>query len=97
MCRARSFTLDEAHREFDHKLRRGIFFGIFHHENPTALDEETALAVGVVAEQFPNVRFGSVLSAREEFQRQLDGTHAAIRDEQIKAMWAKCGYKVQRF
>lgn len=84
-----SFIPEDPQIQFDRKLRRAIFFGeVPYHACGDSLDQETLRAMQAVAGEFPNVRFESVLLAREELQRQLDGTHArnasALIDEIAK-------------
>ncbi|QLL06666.1 hypothetical protein [Mycobacterium vicinigordonae] len=68
------FTIERAHAEFEHKLRRAIFFGeTTGYECPTCLYTETQDAIDRIAARYPNVSFETVLAARHEFECQLDG------------------------
>ncbi|OMC23371.1 hypothetical protein [Mycobacterium colombiense] len=68
------FTIERTHAEFEHKLRQAIFFGkTTGYECPSCLWAETQGTIDRLAAEYPNVSFESVLAAREEFARQLDG------------------------
>jgi hypothetical protein len=54
-------------------LRRAIFFGERHEVYCIGLSCETWHAIHAVVGEYPNVRFETVLSARGELERQLDG------------------------
>lgn len=78
---------------FDRKLRRAIFFGEhFGHVCGDSLDTETEAAIRAVAVQFPNVQFESVLVARQELERELDGTHGRIRAAEIDEICKRNGW-----
>jgi hypothetical protein len=57
----------------DYYLRRAIFFGERHDVSCIGLTGQTWHAIGVVAQEFPNVSFESIMLARNELERQLDG------------------------
>ncbi|APE18768.1 hypothetical protein BOH72_29330 [Mycobacterium sp. WY10] len=58
---------------FDHYLRRAIFFGERHEVYCIGLTGQTWHAIHGVVSEYPNVRSETVLAAREELERQLDG------------------------
>lgn len=66
---------------FDYYLRRAVFFGERHEVYCIGISCETWQAIHAVVGEYPNVRFDSVLAAREELERQLDGrqSDAAMR------------------
>jgi hypothetical protein len=86
------FTLERTHAEFEHKIRQAIFFGRAESGCPTCLDPETQRAIDRIADEYPNVSFESVLSARQEFKWQLDGTHGKIRAAEIENIAKRLGY-----
>jgi hypothetical protein len=69
-------TDDERRESFDYYLRRAIFFGERHEVSCIGLTCQTWNAIGVVAQQFPNVTIESIMLARNELERQLDGRQA---------------------
>lgn len=88
-----SFIPEDPQIQFERKLRRAIFFGETpQHVCGDSLDEETLQALQAVADEFPNVRFEPVLFAREELERQLDGTHRKIRLASIEKTAKRLGY-----
>jgi hypothetical protein len=85
--------LTEADRRatFDYYLRRAIFFGERQQVSCVGLTSHTWNAIAVVARQFPKVTYESVLLARNELERQLDGRQsdeamARYRREQMPAL-----------
>jgi hypothetical protein len=73
-ARREFFTIERTHAEFEHKIRQAIFFGrTAGYECPTCSWRETHDAIDRIADEFPNVSFGTVLAARQEFECQLDG------------------------
>lgn len=66
-------TEAERRATFDYYLRLAIFFGERHEVSCIGLSCETWRAIHAVVGEYPNVRFETVLSAREELERQLDG------------------------
>ncbi|ORJ63833.1 hypothetical protein [Mycobacterium simiae] len=88
-----SFIPEDPQSQFDRKLRRAIFFGERpYHICGDSLDQETLLAMQAVAREFPNVRFETVLLAREELERELDGTHSKIRAAEIEKIAKRFGW-----
>ena len=63
----------ERRATFDYYLRRAIFFGERHEVSCVGITGQTWNAIAVVAGEFPNVTYESVVSARDELERQLDG------------------------
>lgn len=66
-------TDDQRRATFDYYLRRAIFFGEWHEVSCVGLTCQTWQAIHVVTSEYPNVTFESVLLARNELERQLDG------------------------
>ncbi|ASW94670.1 hypothetical protein CKJ67_07815 [Mycobacterium intracellulare] len=88
-----SFIPEDPQIQFDRKLRRAIFFGETpYHVCGDSLDQETLHAMQAVAGEFPNVRFETVLLAREELERQLDGTHGKLRASEIEKIAKRFGW-----
>lgn len=88
-----SFIPEDPRIQFDRKLRRAIFLGERpYHACGDSLDQETLHTMQAVAGEFPNVRFESVLSAREELERQLDGTHSKIAAAEIEQIAKRHGW-----
>jgi hypothetical protein len=67
-------TIPESERSatFDYYLRRAIFFGERHEVSCIGLNSATWRAIGVVAREFPNVNYESVLFARKVFETPVD-------------------------
>lgn len=88
-----SFIPEEPQIQFVRKLRRAIFFGETpHYVCGDSLDQETLHAMQAVAREFPNASFKSVLAAREELERQLDGTHDRNRAAETEKILKQFGY-----
>lgn len=70
--------ITEAQRRetFDYYLRRAIFFGERHEVSCIGISGQTWHAIAVVAQQFPDVSFESIMLARNELERQLDGSQS---------------------
>ncbi|BBY37846.1 hypothetical protein MMAN_19800 [Mycobacterium mantenii] len=87
------FIPEDPQIQFDRKLRRAIFLGEApYHICGDSLDQETLQTMQAVADEYPNVRFETVLLARESLERQLDGTHAKLRAAEIEKIAKRFGW-----
>ena len=73
---------------FDHYLRRAIFFGEQHEVSCIGLNCATWRAIHVVGREFPNVTYESVLLARKVFETTVDMNAVAAH---YRALSVRCG------
>jgi hypothetical protein len=91
------WTPDEIRAYFDTCIRAAALRGEFPAccggmIKPNRLSEQTQRTICAVALEYPHATFESVMLARNELERQLDGTHLA----EDRAMRAKSRLRLNR-
>lgn len=88
ICDSEPYSREAHIRKFDRALALAVNDGQTVAPCGSWLDQETLLSLQKVAGAFPDPDPALIEAAREEFGRQLDGTHAARRQAEWEALAA---------